>query len=198
MIGSRRRVIRSTLISACSIEVEYEPVYSVNGPSTKRRRSTISPSMISSASGRHVETAALGRDHLDRLAAQRAHHGVFVLVVLERRGGDEAHDRIVGDRDRHAQRHVALLGLAQVDGEVVLGRELDAEPVVVLDLDPVHADVLVARVLRVARDGAGLGQVEAAVHGIDPEQRQLAEQADVPVEITSLTGAVATASAGTG
>jgi hypothetical protein len=68
-----------------------------------------------------------------------------------------------------------------MQSDVVRREGLDAEPVLVLDLDPVDADVLFAEVVRVVRvpaDDGGLVDVGADVVAVEPEQRQQLEQVD--------------------
>jgi hypothetical protein len=76
--------------------------------------------------------------------AQCAGHLVLALVVRHRHACDDRHRRVVAEGDGDGQVLAPLLGLAQVEGDVVHGDRLHGEPVPADDLEAVGADVLLA------------------------------------------------------
>ncbi len=81
--------------------------------------------------------------------------------------------------------------MGEVDGDVVLGNRLNADAVGTLHHQPVDADILdivIVPVVGIARDDAGLVDVEAAVSTIEPEQREQIEKVDVLFDADLLPG----------
>ena len=117
-----------------------------------------------------------------RLALHHCRHFVFELVVQQGRCGHQQNDGLIGDGDRYRQVLAARFSMRQLDGDVVLRHGLNPDPVRALHHEPIAPDVLhvvIIPVVGVARNNAGLVNVEAPVSPVEAEQRHQVEQIDV-------------------
>jgi len=148
------------------------------------------PSSTYSAPPGDIEAFA-GSNHRVRLALDHRRHLVLGLAVRHRHAGSDGDDRLVTDGNRDRQILSPLLGMVEMDGDVVHRDRLDPEPILALHLQPVDAhglQVLVVPVVRVAADDAGLVDEEAAVAAVEAEHGHQLEQVHVLVDHHSLPG----------
>ncbi len=86
--------------------------------------------------------------------------------------GNDLHQRAGAKRDVDRQIFAALLGMGQMNGDVVLRHGLDADPVRPLHLEPIHADILdfiVFEIIGIPADDAGLVDIESTVAPVETE-----------------------------
>ncbi len=125
------------------------------------------------------------------LTLHRRRHLVFPLVVQDRHRTHQQDNRFVADGNGNRQILPALLGVPQMDSNIVLRNWLNVEFVAALHLHSVDPDILyivVVPVVGVAADDACLIEEEAAVASVESEKRHQMEQIHVFIDDNLLPG----------
>ena len=98
---------------------------------------------------------------------------------------------LVADSNRDRQVLALLLGMFEVDGDVVHRNRLYPQPILALHLQPVSPDglhVIIVPVVRVAADDACLIDIKAAVAAVETEERHQVVEVHVFVDDHFLPG----------